>query len=125
VFLRFFTRDDQGRYEQASDLFKKANDGFIAVVTGPRFSFEITWTLRAAYILSKEHVLDVLSAIVALRSMQLTEGDLVVEAIRLARSSGQEFADAYIAASGRKTNAKVAVFNKKNFLGSGVILYLL
>lgn len=123
VFLRFFTMDDQGQHEQAVDLFKKADAGKIGIVTGPPVLFEIAWTLRSAYDQSKERVLDVLSAIAALKGLQLTDADLVEEAINLARSSGKEFADAYIAAAARKMKAEVATFNKKHFQRLGAKLY--
>ena len=115
IFLRFFTKDDQGRHEQAVALFKKADKGEIGIVTGPPVLFEIAWTLRSAYDQSKERVLDVLSAITALKGLMLTDADLVEHAINLARSSSQEFADAYIAASAREMEAEVAAFNRKHF----------
>ena len=123
VFLRFFTRDDQGQHEQAVDLFKKANEGLIDMVTSPPVLFEIAWTLRAAYDQSKERVLDVLSAIVTLKGLRLTDAYLVEEAVRLGKSSGQEFADAYICASAQKLNAQVATFNKRHFQRLGAKLY--
>jgi uncharacterized protein len=123
VFLRFFTKDDQGQHEQAVVLFKKAEKGEIETVTGPPVLFEIAWTLRSAYDQSKERVLDVLSAIAALKGLQLIDADLVENAINLARSSGQEFADAYIAASAQKMEAEVATFNRKHFQRLGAKLY--
>ncbi|MBU2548697.1 MAG: PIN domain-containing protein [Proteobacteria bacterium] len=123
VFLRFFTRDDQGQHERAVDLFRKADDGLIDLVTGPPVLFEIAWTLRAAYDQSRERVLDVLSAIVTLKGLELPDAGLAEEAIRLAKSSGQEFADAYIWASARKTGAEVAAFNKKQFQRLGAKLH--
>lgn len=124
VFLRFFTRDDRGQHEQAFNLFTKADEGLIDIVTGPPVLFEIAWTLRGAYNLSKEQVLDALAAIVALKGLQLIDADVVQEAIRLAQSSGQEFADAYIAAAAQKKKAEVATFNKKHFQRLGAKLYL-
>ena len=64
-----------------------------------------------------------LSAIAALRGLQLTDAGLVENAIDLARSSGQEFADAYIAAAAQKMEAEVATFNRKHFKRPGVTLY--
>jgi len=78
--------------------------------------FEITWTLRSAYKQPNEKILDALSAIIALPGLQLTDAGLVEEALALARRSGQEFADAYIAASARDATAdEIATFNRKHF----------
>ena len=123
VFLRFFTRDDHGRHERAVDLFNQVEAGKIGIITGPPVLFEIAWTLRSAYGQSKDKVLDVLLAIAALKGLQLTDSDLVEEAINLARLSGQEFADAYIAAAARKMKADVATFNEKHFQRLGAKLY--
>ena len=49
VFLRFFTRDDQGHHEKATTLLRRAAAGEIALVAGPPVLFEIAWVLRAAY----------------------------------------------------------------------------
>lgn len=123
VFLRFFTMDEHGQHEQAVELFKAAETGEIELASGPPVLFEIAWTLRSAYGLSKEKVLDVLSAIIAVKGLKLIDTDLAEEAVRLARSSGQEFADAYICASAKKINASVAAFNKKHFQRLGAKLH--
>lgn len=123
VFLRFFTHDDEGQHEQAVDLFNKADAGNIGLVTGPPVLFEIAWTMRSAYDLSRDKVLDVLSAIMALKGLTLLDMDLVSEAISLAKSSNQEFADAYVCASALKARAEIATFNKKHFQRLGAKLY--
>ena len=123
IFLRFFTKNDRGQHEQAVALFQKADKGEIEIVTGPPVLFEIARTLRSAYDQSKERVLDVLSAIAALKGLQLTDADLVENTINLARSSGQEFADAYIAAVAQKLETEVATFNRKHFQRLGAKLH--
>jgi predicted nucleic acid-binding protein len=60
VFLRFFTVDREGHHELAVRLFDRATAGEILLVTGPPVLFEVAWTLRSAYGLSREQVLDVL-----------------------------------------------------------------
>ena len=94
VFLRFFTLDDQGRHDQAAALFHKGFSSRVHLVIGPPVLFEVSWTLRSAYNQPKAKVLEVLSAITALKGLSLTDRDLVEEAITLARRSEQEFADA-------------------------------
>ncbi|PYV18921.1 MAG: PIN domain nuclease, partial [Acidobacteria bacterium] len=48
VFLRFFTHNKRGQHSRAADLFKKAANGTLLLLTGPPVLFEIAWTLRAA-----------------------------------------------------------------------------
>lgn len=116
VFLRYFLADEGGQSDRAAHLFRQAASGKIALIAGPPVMFEVAWTLRAAYRLPREKVLDVLSAIAALKGLRLLDADLVAEAISLARISGADFADAYIVASALGAGAdEVASFNRDHF----------
>jgi predicted nucleic acid-binding protein len=124
VFLRFFTMDDEGQHQRAVKLFREASGGKVSLVTGPPVLFEVTWTLRSAYKQPNEKILDALSAISAFPGLHLMDADLVEEAVSLARSSGQEFADAYIVASARRARAQeIATFNQEHFKKLGATLY--
>ncbi len=124
VFLRFFTVDDQGQHDQAAALLRRAAEGKIALISGPLVLFEIAWTLRSAYRQSNVKVLDVLSAIAALPGLQLTDDRIVEDALALAKASGQEFADAYIASAAGEVDAdEVATFNRRHFDRLGVALH--
>jgi predicted nucleic acid-binding protein len=126
VFLRFFTLDDQGQHDRAARLFQQAAAGRIALATGPPVLFEIAWTLRSAYRQPNAKVLEVLSAIAALPGLQLTDERIVADALALAKTSGKEFADAYIASASRQIGADaVATFNEKHFDQLGITLHQL
>ena len=123
VFLRFFTKDDEGQHQKAAELLRKAAAGKVTVMSGPPVLFEIAWTLGSAYRQPKEKVLDVLSAIAAMPGLKLLDQDVVEETLALAKRTGAEFADAYIAASAGKAGAgEVATFNRKHFERLGVAL---
>jgi len=124
VFLRFFTVGDRGQHEQAAALFRQAAAGKVTLVTGPPVLFEIAWTLRSAYRQTNAKVLDVVAAIAALPGLQLTDMQIVEGALTLAKASGQEFADAYVAAASRQVGAdEVATFNRKHFDRLGVAIH--
>lgn len=124
VLLRFFTTDDEGQHRHAVKLLREAAAGKHVLVTGPPVLFELAWTLRAAYDVPKEKVLDVLTRLAAMPGLQLTDAGLVEDAIALARESGQEFADAYIAAGARNAGADaIATFNRKHFERMGAPLH--
>ena len=124
VFLRFFTVDNQGQHDQAAAMLGQAANGKVALLTGPPVLFEIAWTLRSAYRQTNTKVLDVLSAIAAFPGLQLTDARIVEDALTLAKASGQEFADAYIASASRERGADaVATFNRKHFDRLGVALH--
>ncbi len=124
VFLRFFTRDDQGQHEKATRLFLDAEGGQIELITGPPVCFELAWTLRSAYKQKPDRVVDVLERILAFPGMTVTDEDLVIKALELARNSGGEFADAYVAANALLSGTDaVATFNQKDFQKLGVLAY--
>ena len=121
VFLRFFTLDDQGQHRKAARLFEAARRGDCLLVTGPPVLFELAWTLRAAYKVPRARVLELLSAVFATPGLTLTDAPIVAAALPLALATGSEFADAYVAASGRAAGcAGVATFNRKDFERLGV-----
>jgi len=126
VFLRYFTGDDRQQHRQALALFQEAADGAIKLVTGPPVLFEMAWALRRAYGLGKPDVLYTLEAIAGMPGLTITDAPVVERAIKRARTSGQEFADAYIAASAEAAGADaVATFNLKDFRKLGAPLYRL
>ena len=124
VFLRFFTVDEAGQHKRASDLFHKAAEGRVVLMTGPPVLFEIAWTLRSAYNQPREQVLEVLASILTLPGLSMADTSLVEEAIQLAHKSGQEFEDAYIVAAANKVGAaEIATFNIKHFEKLGAKLH--
>ena len=123
VFLRFFTKDDAGQHAKAARLLRSAAAGKLELVTGPPVLFEIAWTLESAYRQPRDKVLDALSAIAAISGLTLLDADVVDAALALARRTGSDFADAYIAASAVKSRAdEVATFNRRHFGRLGVAL---
>jgi predicted nucleic acid-binding protein len=124
VFLRYFTLDDAGQHGRAARLFGEASQGDIDLVTGPPVLFEVAWTLQAAYAIPHEKVLDVLSRILALPGLTLTDSQLVERAVQLARAANRDFADAYIAASAEVAGVDaVATFNRKDLQRLGSVIY--
>jgi predicted nucleic acid-binding protein len=121
VFLRFLTVDDEGQHARAVRFLERAAKGELCLVCGPPVLFEMAWTLRAAYKLPKDRILEILSAIFAQPGIVLTDAALVAEALSLVSRTGIEFADAYIAAGARAAGcAGVATFNRKDFIRLGV-----
>ncbi|MEI8141097.1 MAG: PIN domain-containing protein [bacterium] len=85
-------------------------------VSGPPVLFEVAWTLRSAYELSPSQIHDILDAIAAFPNLSLSDEATVLSAISLARESGVEFADAYIAASAQSMGVdQIATFNTRHF----------
>ena len=124
VFLRYITRDDQGQADRAKKLFQQAQSGKISLVTGPPVLFEIAWTLKIRYRQPLHKVLDFIESLLTTPWISMPDKDLALEAVRLAINTEQDFADAYIHASARKSGAiGMATFNRKHFEKMGTVLF--
>lgn len=124
VFLRFFTMGDPAHHERAAGLFADAEKGSFLLVCGPPVLFEVAWTLRSFYKVSREQVLDVIARVLATPGLELTDRARVEDALRRARAAHQEFADAYIAASLEASSCEsIATFNREHFAKLGVRLH--
>ncbi len=124
VFLRFLAVDDAGQHEKAASLFRKAIGGKISLVTGPPVLFEVAWTLRSAYDLDRESVLDVVERIIAMPGLELTDAVVVSGAVSVARQHGLDFADAYVVANAHDAHATaIATFNVRHFKKSGLAVH--
>jgi uncharacterized protein len=116
VFLRYLTADDEEQCAQAKNLFQKAIDGKVNLITGPPVLFEISWTLKIRYKRNADEILDILEALVSASWLSMADKNIVECAIMIARKSGQDFADAYIHGSALKMGAQsIAIFNRKHF----------
>ena len=97
-------------------LFERARDGRVKLLTGPPVLFEVAWTLRSAYRQNVATILDLLESVLTFPGLRLTDADICANALRRARGSGVEFADAYIAALAEVSGADaIATFNLSDF----------
>lgn len=120
VFLRYFMVDEQKQAAQAEALFQAAKDGKVQLVCGPPVLFELAWTLRRPFGLSRRQVLEALKNLLALPGLQLLDAPLVRRAVELGEAHNMEFADAYIAASAMGAKAQLATFNERDFKDADV-----
>ena len=124
VFIRLFVDDDTKQVEQAAALFERAKNNKIDLVTGPPVFFEIAWVLRYRYKITREKILDVLEAILSFPNLKVLDKNTVITALFLAKETGSEFADSYIAATVQDIKAdNVGTFNQKHFIKLGAALY--
>lgn len=123
VFLRFLTKDDADQSSRAKRLFQEAQKGKLRLITGPPVLFEIAWTLKVKYMASHTEIMDIIESLATTPWLEMTDKDLVEDAVNNARVSGQDFADAYIHASSLKMGvAGIATFNRKHFDNLGTEL---
>ena len=124
IFIRLLVKDDAEQHEQAKALFLRAQEGKANLVTGHPVFFELAWVLSYTYKIANTDVLDRLESILSFGGLKISDRDLIIDAIYLARTKNSSFADSYIAVSLQRLNAEeVATFNKKHFSKLGVKLY--
>jgi len=106
ILVRLFTdNDDPKQLENAKRLFIQAEQGEFDLVLDPPVLFELAWALHSRYKIPKEQVLNILSELLSRPGLTVTDHDLAAEAIETAQQTGLEFADCYVAASGRRAEA--------------------
>lgn len=95
VLVRFFTRDDEEQFEQASRFFASASDRglFLSTIV----LVEVNWTLRRVYKHARKDVLQILDDLVHTRQFVTEDRDNVLRAIAIARATRADFSDALIA----------------------------
>jgi predicted nucleic acid-binding protein len=124
VFLRYLARDDEGQHRAAERLFAAAAAGEIRLITGPPVLFELAWTLRRTYGVSRQEALDLVESVTGTPGLTVLDAPLVSAALALARANSREFADSYILASASQAESEsLATFNRRDLEGSSLPLY--
>ena len=95
ILLRFLTRDDEGKAQQALDLLLKIERGEEKVITSPLVIFETIYTLQSFYKVSRQLIKEQILSIISLRSLHLADMSLYHRAFDLYITKNISFADAY------------------------------
>ena len=95
ILLRFLTRDDEGKAQQALDLLLKIERGEEKVITSPLVIFETIYTLQRFYKVPRQRIRDQILSIISLRSLHLPDKNLYHRAFDLYVTKNISFADAY------------------------------
>jgi predicted nucleic-acid-binding protein len=123
VFLRFYSKDDEKQGQQVKAMFLSAQKKEIELFCGPPVFFEVAWVLGTIYGLSRDEILETLETMLYTPNMRVIDEETVRDAITLARSTKQGFADSYIEITAQKLEIGVATFNEKHFSKLGVKMY--
>ena len=95
ILLRFLTRDDEGKAQQALDLLLRVERGEEKVITSPLVIFETIYTLQRFYKVPRQRIRDQILSIISLRSLHLPDKNLYHRAFDLYVTKNISFADAY------------------------------
>lgn len=99
VLLRYFMGDNAEMAKAAWRLLKEIERGDEKVVTTETVVFETVYTLQRTYGVSREEIQWLLSQIISLPGIRLTEKQLCLQALEMFVHYRISFADAYTTAS--------------------------
>lgn len=98
VLLRYLTRDDEQKAQQALSLLLKVEQGEEKIITSPLVIFETIFTLQSFYKVPRQRIKELILPIIFLRGLQLVDKRVYEQAFDLYTTKNISFADAYNAA---------------------------
>jgi predicted nucleic-acid-binding protein len=124
LFIRYLVNDVPDQVAKVDKLLDLAEKGKVALVTGPPVFFEMAWTLKSFYNLSRVKIYECLSSILGITGLEITDIDILEDALELYKDSSADFSDAYITVLAEKVEAgAIATFNTKHFKDFAVEIY--
>jgi len=106
LLIRYFTRDDEEKAQRVLKLLKRVERGEERVITSPLVLFEIVFTLQSFYGVPREKIKELLSPIIELRGLKLSNKEIYQLALDIYTEKNISFADAFNAAFALKKGIK-------------------
>lgn len=104
IFLRYLTADEPANYEKCKELFKKAVDGKIRLLTSDMVIAELIWTLRSFYKVLKAEVIEKISILTNTPNLSIPNSAIIAEALVVYSRKNIDYIDAYNAVFMRHYN---------------------
>jgi predicted nucleic-acid-binding protein len=98
LFLRYLTNDVPEQADAVERLLRRAAAGEIALATNSLVLAEIVWTLESFYRLGRDDIRARILAILNTPGLEVTNGDLVLQALAWYVDRNVDFIDGYNAA---------------------------
>jgi predicted nucleic-acid-binding protein len=95
IFLRYLTGDDPVKYIRCKEIFKKAVEGKLILVTSGLVIAELVWTLLSYYKVSKADMVEKISIIISTKGLQIPDKDIIIDALLLFSRKNIDYIDAY------------------------------
>ncbi len=95
IFLRYLTSDDPAKYERSRELFKKAVDGKIRLLTSEMVIAELIWTLQSFYKVPKAEVIEKISVVATTPNLIIPNSGIIAEALIVYSRKNIDYIDAY------------------------------
>jgi predicted nucleic acid-binding protein len=95
LFLRYLTKDDPGKYDRCREVFKKAVEGKVSLLTSEMVIAELIWTLLSYYKVPKAEVIEKVSIIISTPNLHLVDKTIIADSLVLYSQKNIDFIDAY------------------------------
>ncbi len=116
LFLRFLTDDVPAQADQVEALLRRAAQGQVKLVTTSMVMAEIVWTLESFYHVSRNDIESHILAILNTPGLEVSDSDLVLQAVGWYAGKNVDFIDAFNAAWMFKNGVDTAItFDQKHF----------
>jgi predicted nucleic-acid-binding protein len=114
VLVRFLVRDDLAQFEKARNLIHQEVSAGNRVVINQLVLLETEWVLRSRYSLTKQQMMETISALLDAPDVQVEDEPAVEEALYVWRDTRPDFADCLIGARNRRLGCRAtASFDAK------------
>lgn len=114
VLVRFLVRDDLAQFEKARNLIHQEVYAGNRVVINQLVLLETEWVLRSRYRLTKQQMMETISALLDAPDVQFEDEPAVEEALYVWRDTRADFADCLIGARNRRLGCRAtASFDAK------------
>lgn len=114
VLVRFLVRDDLAQFEKARNLIHQEVSAGNRVVINQLVLLETEWVLRSRYSLTKQQMMETISALLDALDVQFEDEPAVEEALYVWRDTRADFADCLISARNRRLGCRAtASFDAK------------
>ena len=95
ILLRYLTGDDPEKYEKCRDIFKRALEKKIVLLTSDMVIAELTWTLSSFYKVPKEEIIEKITIIINTPNLKIPNKKLISETLILFSQKNIDYIDAY------------------------------
>ncbi len=112
VILRFLRNDDPRQSGVAAELFKRAQDGELHLITPPVTILEVFYVLAKVYGQPPVAVARILHTLLASGLVSCEDGGLCLDALARITANKISFGDAYLAATAAHAQEELASFDK-------------
>lgn len=95
ILLRYLTGDDAKKFKRCRDLFKRALEKKILLLTSDMVIAELIWTLYSFYKIPKEEIIEKVTIIVNTPNLKIPNKKLISEILALFSQKNIDYIDAY------------------------------